>query len=353
MKSKLPFFALALVGLLSGIWAGLIRIGFNLPAVDLATLHGPLMVGGFVGTLIGVERSLLAGNGKWWLIPALSGAAVIAWLLGFQQVAPYCLVAASALLVLLQAIHLLSSRLTWVSIVQLCGALCFAAGNIRLLFNPLMPAIIPFWMGFVLCFILATRLSENSAKNMFMGSVIKLGLILFIVSLMIPFHLGGYYLTGAGLILIASGMFYIEIQTDQGMAWSYKKYSFIAIMLGWFWLLTSGLGVMLWKEHIYGYDATTHSFFVGFLFSMVFIHALAKASYLAGLGTPPFHPVLFVWLILLSGSLLLRVFATDILLLTTVKKWSGLLNAISILGFLLTLISLTLIRKYRSAHEPI
>ena len=102
MKSKLPFFALALVGLLSGIWAGLIRIGFDLPPVDLATLHGPLMVGGFVGTLIGVERSILSANGKWWFIPALSGAAVIAWITGFQSIAPYLLFAASLLLVLLQ-----------------------------------------------------------------------------------------------------------------------------------------------------------------------------------------------------------------------------------------------------------
>ncbi|MEQ8684284.1 MAG: hypothetical protein RIE86_03285 [Imperialibacter sp.] len=353
MKSKLPFFALALVGLLSGVWAGLIRIGFDLPPVDLATLHGPLMVGGFVGTLIGVERSILSSNGKWWLIPALSGAAIIAWLAGFHQVAPYFLIAASALLVLLQAILLLSSSPTWVTFVQFCGAICFAGGNIRLLFNPLMPAIVPFWMGFVLCFILATRLSENPAKNVLMGSLIKVGLVVFLVSLIVPFHLGGYYLTGGGLVAIALGMIYIEVQTDQGIGWSYEKYSFTAIMLGWFWLLTSGIGIMLWKEHIYGYDATTHSFFVGFLFSMVFIHALAKASYLAGLSKPPFHPVLFTWLILLSVSLLLRVFAADILHIISLKKWSGLLNGISIFGFILSLISLTLLSKHRSNHESV
>ena len=38
-----------------GIWMGLLRIGWALPLPkpDQLILHGPLMIGGFLGTLIG------------------------------------------------------------------------------------------------------------------------------------------------------------------------------------------------------------------------------------------------------------------------------------------------------------
>ena len=54
---------LAVAALLSGMWAGLIRIGWALPPLQppLPMLHGPLMVCGFLGTLIGLERAVGTG----------------------------------------------------------------------------------------------------------------------------------------------------------------------------------------------------------------------------------------------------------------------------------------------------
>ena len=57
------------------MWAGLLRMGWVWPPLrpTLAALHGPLMVSGFLGTLIGLERAV-AMRRSWTLSqPAADG----------------------------------------------------------------------------------------------------------------------------------------------------------------------------------------------------------------------------------------------------------------------------------------
>ena len=59
-RSAAPLALLAMVALLAGLWAGLLRMGWGLPSLhpNLAMAHGPLMVCGFLGTLIALERAV-------------------------------------------------------------------------------------------------------------------------------------------------------------------------------------------------------------------------------------------------------------------------------------------------------
>ena len=58
-RLRYPLLLIALLTLLAATWAGLLRIGWLLPAPgSLAASHGPLMVSGFLGTLIGLERAV-------------------------------------------------------------------------------------------------------------------------------------------------------------------------------------------------------------------------------------------------------------------------------------------------------
>ena len=61
---RLALVVLAGVALLAGMWAGLVRIGWSLPTLqpDLVSLHGPLMLGGFLGPVIGLERAVALGR---------------------------------------------------------------------------------------------------------------------------------------------------------------------------------------------------------------------------------------------------------------------------------------------------
>ena len=58
-KKILPFLVPALLALLVALWAGLLRLGWVLPSTrGLALAHGPLMVSGFLGALIALERAV-------------------------------------------------------------------------------------------------------------------------------------------------------------------------------------------------------------------------------------------------------------------------------------------------------
>ncbi len=77
-KQFIPIIALALFALLLALWAGLLRIGWTLPAFpNLSVSHGPLMISGFLGVLIPLERAV-AIRQKWmFAVPVLAG---IGWI---------------------------------------------------------------------------------------------------------------------------------------------------------------------------------------------------------------------------------------------------------------------------------
>src|SRR5690606_14213859 len=78
---------LVFFSLLTGIWAGWIRIGWTYPLTVVAGQHGALMVGSFLGTLISLERAVVLKS-KWiMLVPFFSGASLIFFVFGFDKLA--------------------------------------------------------------------------------------------------------------------------------------------------------------------------------------------------------------------------------------------------------------------------
>src|SRR5512142_2232157 len=80
-RIRFPLLALGLASLFFGVWAGLLRVGWNLPQgrANLIELHGPLMVFGFLGTVISLERAVALRRSWGYLAPAgtLIGAALL------------------------------------------------------------------------------------------------------------------------------------------------------------------------------------------------------------------------------------------------------------------------------------
>ena len=75
-----PLLLLSFLALLAGLWAGLLRLGWNLPPLvnSLPLQHGPLMIAGFLGTLIALERVAALRRPWMFAAPAASG---LGWLL--------------------------------------------------------------------------------------------------------------------------------------------------------------------------------------------------------------------------------------------------------------------------------
>ena len=84
-RQRVPLMLLAALALLAGLWAGLIRLGWQLPplALRLPAQHGPLMVSGFLGTLISLERAVALSQNRggrriYYLAPLLAGLGALA-----------------------------------------------------------------------------------------------------------------------------------------------------------------------------------------------------------------------------------------------------------------------------------
>src|SRR5512143_3510175 len=95
---RFPIMAVAMIALLTGMWAGLLRIGWTLPAPRLtfSLAHGPLMISGFLGTLIGLERAVALGRPWAYGGPVLTALAGLALIAGLPQwVAPLLLTVGS------------------------------------------------------------------------------------------------------------------------------------------------------------------------------------------------------------------------------------------------------------------
>src|SRR3990172_4278558 len=75
-----PVFAVpAGFALLLGLWAGLSRIGWEIPSeAEWDARHGPLMISGFLGTLITMERAVGSGWRWAYIGPVLAGAGALA-----------------------------------------------------------------------------------------------------------------------------------------------------------------------------------------------------------------------------------------------------------------------------------
>ena len=62
--ARLPLLILGFLGLFAGTGAGLARLGWSVPdlAASASALHGPLMICGFFGVVISLERAVAIGR---------------------------------------------------------------------------------------------------------------------------------------------------------------------------------------------------------------------------------------------------------------------------------------------------
>lgn len=133
----LPFIALAILALLVALWAGLMRLGWQLPELTplLALAHGPLMISGFLGTLITLERAV-ALKQKWMYIPPLLAGlgGLLTFLIRTPPLGPIMLTLASFVGVAL--LFEITRRETALhTVMMLLGMIAWFAGTLLWLFG--------------------------------------------------------------------------------------------------------------------------------------------------------------------------------------------------------------------------
>lgn len=340
-RLPLPFLFLAILALLAALWAGLMRLGWRLPPLtpSLVMAHGPLMISGFLGTLITLERAV-ALRQKWmYLPPLLSGLGwLVTVLIPSPPLGPILLTLASLGGVAI-LIEITRREFALHTVTMLLGALTWFTGNLLWLFGLQVFQVVFFWQAFLVLTIAGERLElsrvlrPSSKQQRAFGAIVVLFLASIVASI---FDLQiGTRLNGAALLLIALW----SIRND--IAWRNLKHKFPltryvarCLALGFVWLGVGGGLSLIFGAQVAGprYDAILHVVFVGFVISMIFGHA--PIIFPAILGVPlNFEPAFHIHLALLHASLVIRVVA-DYASLHSLRMWGGLLNEVAILLFI-------------------
>lgn len=347
MKIRLIYLVLPLAALsmLIGIVAGWLRLGWNVPIrIEQATaLHGALMVGSFLGTLIAMERVAVLKN-KWvWAVP-LAFVSSLPLLLHVSVMAGYfALVAGSFGYLLVSIYNVKKYRLTGDTLL-LIGALFQVLGHLALALTYSYAMAFAGWLAFFVLTIVGERLNLTRFLPVKKHDRWELfgWLGLFIISLGV-YHTHYRFIVSISMAGIAQWLMRNDIARHNLNKKGSYRFLGVTLLSGYSWLLFTGLIAGFNNGSPWVYDAVLHAFFVGFVLTMIMAHAPIIFPSLLGLSTKPYYPILYGWVGLLQLSILLRVMG-DLSQHSALRQWGGLLNGLAFLGYLKT-IAVLLISK--------
>lgn len=366
-KGRLLLLAAGGLGLLAGLDAALLRLGLPAPveSASLASLHGILMLYGFLGTAISLERAVALQSDRktlslWaYLSPAASGLGVIAALIGvvnpntaFSRLIPAAAFSASMLLLTFIYLVIWRRQQTFFLLMQILGAVAGLIGIVLWGRGFEIPSVIPWWTAFLVLTILGERLelariafaSNRVQVRVFLESLVY---FLALTATMFAPQLG-YPLMGLALaaLIVDVGSHDIALRTIKVPGLT--RLMAACMLAGYGWALVAA-GIWVVRGPVlsgYGYDTVVHSLTIGFALSMVMAHAPIIIPAVAR-RTIPYHPLLWAVWGLLQLGLIVRVVGgarAAIELPAGLSAWQfgGAVDVLTVLLFVITTIGLIL-----------
>lgn len=344
------------LALLTGMDAGLTLAGLPAPVGTerLATLHGPLMVLGFLGTVIALERAV-ALRAAWALLaPAFTGAGALALVLLPSPLLGRLLLTQGLLTLALVYLALWRRTRDLSVSVQALGAV-LAASAALLLTRVDIATLLPLLLGFVVLTIGAERV-ELARLAMPRRADRHLALFaapLALLAVTAPALAGtptGYAVLPRllGLALLALTLWLVRhdvarrLVARQGL----PRFAAAAMLAGYAWLALAALTLVLYG-HPTGsaYDVVVHATFVGFALSMVLAHAPVILPAVLRIRLP-YRRAMWLPLVLLHTTVAARVGALALtgIGVRALPLWQLALlgNVAALLLFLATAVTLAL-----------
>jgi hypothetical protein len=332
--------SLAGISLLAAMWGGLIRIGWAWPVGRPATVaeHGALMVMGFLGTLISLERAVALSKPWAYAGPYLTAAGALWLLAGGPTPVAQALMLGGGLVLLAIFVVLVRADPEPHMLVMALGALSWPIGAAWWLTGEAFAHVLPWFVGFVVLTIVGERLelSRISRPKRAARAVLTAAVVVLFMGELIAVSDTGWRLIGLGMLVMALWLLGFDVARRRVRSEGLPRYSAVALLGGFVWLAVAGLFWVIYAASppIGGYDAMVHALFIGFAMSMIFAHAAIIAPALLGRSL---RWTSWFWLplVLLWGSLVLRL-GGDLSSHLTWSRWGGLMSAVAILLFLAT-----------------
>jgi hypothetical protein len=353
-RARLPLLVLGFVALVLGVFAGLARLGLeaDAKAAALAAYHGPLMVAGFFGVVISLERAVAAAKLWAYAAPLACGLAGIALFAGEPQ--------AAAGLATLGAAVLAYASLRFVAMQPeahpmtiAAGADALAAGNAVWYATGRPWAAVPAWAAFLVLTIAGERLELT--RFLPRSAVARAAFVAIAAAIVAGAVLAadarGARAFGAALLALSLWLAANDLARrtvrDRGLT----RYTAVCLLSGYVWLAAAGatIAVAGLDPGTAAYDAALHALFLGFVFAMVFGHApiifpavlRVKVPYAASMYAP---------LALLHASVALRLLG-DATASMPVLRAGAIANGVALAVFIVTMIA-AVVRGRRGAPRP-
>ena len=340
MISRLVFLIPAGVALLAGLDAGLLLLGLPAPVTtqQLPDAHGMVMVLGFVGTVIALERAVALRRRAGFAAPALLGVGgLLVTSAAPLRLGQAALAAGSAALVLVY-IPLWRRQRDDSVLIQAFGAVLATGGAILWLGGMPVARLLPWLAGFVVLTIAGERLELSRVTLLASATVRELiglaAMITLATVLTLLWPVVGYPLLGLSLLWLVGWLMVHDVARRTIRAKGLPRFMAGCLLAGYVWLAVAGAIWVLVGGVTDGpaYDAVIHAVFLGFTMSMIMAHApvILPAVLRCRL---PYHPVMIAPPVLLHASLLLRLAVGDARSLDMARQVGGALNVVALLGF--------------------
>jgi hypothetical protein len=334
---------LLIAGFLSmgfGIAAGLARLGFGIdpPSHGLTALHGPLMGGAFLGTVIGLERAVALGSAWAYAAPLAAGIAGLSWICGAPAGFGACVLALAGIILLAATLHIFLRQPELHNACLAFGASCLPIGAAAVAGGEISSAT-PAWLGFLVLTIAGERLELSRfmppsprAKTLFAAISIFL-LLAILLAVLVPQP--GWKLLAAALLALSVWLAAKDIARRTIREKGLTRYIAAALLSGYLWLAAGAVIALTAPDFAPGAparDAALHAWFLGFVFSMIFGHAPIIAPALLKVSLP-YSAWFYLPLVVLHCTLVERI-AGDLIFghATRVRGAAG--NAAAIALFL-------------------
>lgn len=345
---------LPLVGLamLAGVFGGMVRLGWGLPLAVPAAHHGLLMSGGFLGTLITLERTVVLPSRWWRLFPLLSAMGTVLLLVGELRPALIAMMVANLGLIAAYAGQMRHHREAhWYLFVA--GALCWLLGNAVLWRSALVPAATPWWIAFIMLTIVGERLELTRYLPVPPWAKALLWVVLtsFLAGVLLPFHGAGSKVLGVSAVAVALWLMRYDMARVGVRKAGFHRYVAAGLLVGYGWLLLHGLLLLLGEAHPLFYDLYLHSFFLGFAFSMIWAHAPIILPSVLRSPHRPYHPLLWVGWALFQLTLSARV-AFALQGAVHLRRVFGVANGFTIVLMFAAMAVIMVMRARRSERSP-
>ncbi|HRN50167.1 MAG TPA: hypothetical protein PLC52_04850 [Anaerolineales bacterium] len=342
IKFRLPILVSSVALLVLAVLAGLARIGWALPSLpsQLPIAHGPLMICGFFGTLIALERAVALGRRWMYFGPVLSAVGGLLLVAGHSLPGGLLITLASLSFSVIGWLIVRQAPANYTTVMAL-GATSWLVGNLLWVYGLPLSMIVYWWAAFLVLTIAGERLElgrllrpSRAAQSAFL---LATGAVL-IGAIVVAFDFAlGSRVYNIGLLALSLWFVRYDVVRVTLRSQGLPRYIACALGLGYVWMAFSAILGLLYGPQVAGliYDAYWHGLFVGFVLSMVFAHGpIILPAILARIAV--YHPVLYAPLALLHTSLVMRIIG-NLLQDASIRRWGGMLNSIAILLFFISM----------------